>query len=796
MSKSTDSGLQGGFVLGPWRVEPARNVIFQEGIEKRLENRVMQTLVYLAEHEDEVVTREQFFDTVWQGLVVNEEALSRAISLLRTALGDKAQRPSFIQTIPGVGYRLIAKVALPGRQTEAEGDVAQASKLTSQQRDRGAGSMVRLKAGSKFRNIALGLAVVVTLSILGKFVLTPGVDDPGSVPPPNPDSVTGSAEANIGNSVAVLPFVNLSSDPEQEHFADGMTEELLNILAGVPKLRVTARTSSFFFKGKDMPITRIGEMLNVGHVLEGSVRRSGSKVRITAQLIEARTDRHLWSQTYNREMEDIFAIQDEVAAAIANELTDSLDGLERRPVSRAGSLRAYESYRNGRLHWSRRTVDGLHEAIDLFEQTIQHDPGFAPAYAAIADSWMLLVTYGDVHIMKGGEIAEAMVNKALELDPDCAEAYAALGLSRLIFGRKEEAEFALRRAIELDDGYIPAYLWMSNLLSDLGRIPEAATVLVEATTRDPLNELLAVNFANNLQARGDNEAATESLQTLIRFQPGNAGLLSALSGINLASGQLVDAWKHARQAYEIEPENVVIINNMGRALVELGEFEEAERVWLEGIALNRKSIELKIQLLTMYLMQGKVMESEDLMYRIFGDDVESLPEGFQRTYHYFMGLLKGTQHDYAATRDHFERVIDPIVDQLYDRNQIFVLTTASLINRALGQTTIAENQLQQAERVVGHARVDGIANADIYFAASSILAMRGDHTRALQSLEQAYEKGFRQNWILEWDGRFDSLREESGFIALRQVLADDIEGAWLEVQKILNNEQRQESGPL
>lgn len=793
-SGSRSSELESGFTLGPWRVEPSRNAIFQGDNEKHLENRLMQTLVFLAEHPGQVISREQFFDVVWQGLVVNEEALSRAISLLRTALADNAQKPKFIQTIPGVGYRLIAEPELDQKQeagastTNDTGEDFVRDIPQEKVADPGQSNFLNK---SKRLNHAIMATLILVFGFLAvdRFVLGPARDASNVESAREQGRSQGLVESFTDNSVAVLPFVNMSSDPEQEFFADGMTEELLNMLASVPKLRVTARTSSFFFKGKSMPVSQIAEILNVKHILEGSVRRSGDKVRITAQLVEAESDRHLWSQTYDRDLDDIFTIQDEVAAAIVEALTDSFEDLKMNPVSRSDSLVAFEAYRTGRLRWWRRSVSEIHEAIDLFKQAIEYDPGFAPAYAALADSWMLLVTYGDMHIVEGSELAEPMIEKALELDPESAEAYAALGLSRLIVGRKEEAEAALRLAIAFDDAYIPAYVWMSALLSDLGRAPEEGSILLRAMAMDPLNEMLAINYADNLQTRGDNEGAIRTLESLLRLQSEHVGLLSALSGVMLKSGKLVEAWEAAQRAYDLQPENVVVIIAMATAWMELGEFGEAEKVWLAGIEQNRKSVELKVQYLSMLLIEHRAEDAQQLMGRLFPADVTTLPEGFQRTYHFFMGLLSAVRGEFPSTRDHFELVIDPVVDQLFDRDQIFVLTTASLINTHLGEADNAEEQLSSAERVVGHARVDGIDNKDIYYSASCLFALRGDKERALQTLQQAYDKGFRQDWKLERDGRIDILREESAFLEIREQIKDDIDQARSEVWSLVELER-------
>jgi len=749
------------FRIGPWRVQPARNVISRDGQEKRLENRVMQTLVFLARHPGEAISRERFFSEVWQGLVVNEEALSRVISLLRSALEDSAQDPRFIQTIPGVGYRLIAEVA--------EGDG------TSRDEPRAAAAIAR--AGHR-RRITWGLAAAALLLCVAGWYL--GTRQANRGPTAAAPEQAAPAEPN---SLAVLPFVNMSPDPGQEYIADGMTEELLNMLANVPGLRVTARTSSFFFKGKNLPVREIADILNVRHILEGSIRRSGGKVRITAQLVEAQSDRHLWSKTYDRDEADLFAIQDDVAAAIVQALTHSLEAANAAKSPRSASLAAFEAFRTGRLLWWRRTPADFQAAIGYFEKSVKLDPGFAPAYAALADTWMLLVMHGNVHIVKGEELAEGYINQALQLDPSSAEAYAARGLSRLIVGRKSEAEVDLRQALDLNPRYIPAYLWLGVLLGDLGRVAEQNEVLSAAIAMDPLNEMLAVYYAENLRTRGDAQGARDSLGSLLRLEPNHPRLLVALSEALLSGGDLVNAVEIAQKDLRLHPDNVFVINQMGQAWTALGDFDRADAVWREGRRRNPNSVELKVAYLGMLIAGGRVDEAHDLMGHLFPEDISTLQKGYQRTYHHFQGLLCYLEADLACTRDEFEQVIDRDERQLYDRDQVFVLTMASLINAKLGQGDAAEQELQQAERAMGHARVNGVDDADFYYNASSILVMRGDLARALDSLQKAYDKGFRRQWLLDQDPRLDPLRDKPEFQAIRDRIANDLAEAR---SKILN----------
>ena len=531
------------------------------------------------------------------------------------------------------------------------------------------------------------LVVALGYFALDKFSVNSRPEETGAETVQEQDRNQTAAGKQNNNSVAVLPFVNMSSDPEQEFFADGMTEEVLNLLAGITNLRVPARTSSFFFKDKDLPVSNIAQILNVQHVLEGSVRKSGDRVRITAQLIEAGSDRHVWSETYDRELADVFEIQDEVASAIATALVDSFEGLNLDPVSRTDSLAAYEAYRTGRLLWWRRSPEDLQAAIDLFSKAVEYDPGFAPAYAAIADSWVLLVLYGKVQILDGVENARPMIEKALELDAD---------------------------------------------------------------------------------------GARELVRGLLRMQPNSPTLLVDLSELELKSGNLAEAWNTAKRAYDQAPENTVVVIAMAKAWIALGAAREAEEVLVTGKAWAPRNVNIKLEYLPLLMALGRTQDAENLIKNMFPEDISWIPAANQRTYHYQVGLLNLFKGDLALAREHLEQALNPDETQLYDDNQITTLTLVSMLSMALGDTDLAEQRLLTAERVVGHARVNGIENSDIYYSVACIFALRGENQRALQALQQAYNKGWRNLWLLENDGRLESIRGEPSLQTLREQLTRDL----------------------
>lgn len=271
----------------------------------------------------------------------------------------------------------------------------------------------------------------------------------------------------VRSSIAVLPFVNMSSDPEQEYFSDGISEEILNVLAQIPDLHVTSRSSAFQFRGNDIHIPTVASKLGVANILEGSVRKSGTRIKITAQLIEATTDRHLWSDTYERELTNIFAIQEEISQAIVDALHVHLD-LEQPTLLQVPEtdVEAYRLYLLGRHNFEQRKKETLYKAVGFFEQAIAIDPDYAPSWVGKADAWMLLLDsqYGDLSQAESNALAKPLIERALQLDPGLADAHASQGLLLQNSQQFELSRKAFDRAIELNPNLARAWQWRSGLL--------------------------------------------------------------------------------------------------------------------------------------------------------------------------------------------------------------------------------------------------------------------------------------------------------------------------------------------
>lgn len=586
------------------------------------------------------------------------------------------------------------------------------------------------------------------------------------------------------NSIAVLPFSDLSADADQAYFADGITEEILNLLTQVDGLHVAARTSSFSFRDAQKDISEIGRLLNVSWVLEGSVRTSGNRVRLTAQLINVDNGFHQWSKNYDREMSDIFAIQDEVASEIATALVDSFEGLEVAPGGRADNLAAAEAYRTGRLMWWRRTPEDLQKAAEHFAEALQHDPTFAPAYAALADTWLLLSLYGNLGTMEAIEKANPMIEKALAMDPTSAEAFAALGLARSHLEQNDAAESALRHAIQLNPNYVPAHLWLSTTLEAQGRYPEQQLVLEQAMELDPLNELLAVNFASNLSIRGEWERAREMLTDLIAFRPDSTTMLRSLAAHEMIHGNLVEGFRLAFRSHSLQPDDPSDISALAQAWLSLGAYDDAEKLLADGMEQHPNNAQLQNIYWQTLLAAGRHEEAKSLIEQSRREAGPDMPEFMARNFDAQLGLLTFREGNIGAAAEYFASALDAGETGKYDGFQILVLTMAAAAYELQGKSEEAARLLEEVQRDVRRARVNGVDNPDINYTEAVVLAMTDEPEAAVAKLREAYDSGFRMAWLLEIDPRLDAIRGRPGFVALAHQIDQDLETALHEVRSL------------
>ena len=405
----------------------------------------------------------------------------------------------------------------------------------------------------------------------------------GNFESPGPAAATKTSTARAaasnwpGQSVAVLPFVNMSSDRENEFLSDGITEDLITAFSRLPGLRVPARTSSFAFKGKQEDVRAIGEKLRVRHVLEGSLRKAGNRLRITAQLIDVASGFHLWSERYDREMEDVFAIQDEMTRSIVSALELRLGASADTPLVKAptGSIEAYHLYLKGRECWNRRGA-GLLQAVHYFELALLQDPNYALAYPGLADAYSLLGFYGYSAPAEFGPKMRRAIQRGLELDPKLAEIHVSDGWMKSCFDWDfAAAESAYQRAVELNPNYALAFLWRAGNLSWLGRVDEAIAQCRRGVEIDPLSPNAHAQLAWHLNFARRHDEAIAELRKALALDANFGVALWVLGYSFVAQSRFDEAIATLEQAAKISGRPAWVVGMLASAYAKSGRSEPA-----------------------------------------------------------------------------------------------------------------------------------------------------------------------------------------------------------------------------
>jgi TolB-like protein/DNA-binding winged helix-turn-helix (wHTH) protein/Flp pilus assembly protein TadD len=454
-------------------LEPHTGELRRHGLRVKLRGQPIEVLTLLLEHPGEAVSREELQKRLWPAdtYVDFEHSLNAAMKRLRAALGDSADAPRFIETLAGRGYRFIAPVSRPAEE------IPQALPVTAPDRKPDQKSTRR-------RHLALpaaGIVGFVSLALIGMNL------------PSIRDTLGSRGYSGPIRSLAVLPLANLSGNSDQDYFVDGMTDALRQDLEGISSLRVISRTSSMRYRLSGKPLPDIARELHVEAVVDGSVLRSGDRVRINVELVHAGMDRHLWSNSYEGDLRDVFFLQAEVARKIADDVRVTLTPHDRARLARvrASNPDAYLAYSKGRFFWNKRNEQDLRKAIGFFQQAVDKDPAYALAYDGLADCWLPLGWYGFLSPSETFPYAKAAITRALRLDDSLAEAHASLAFVNLYYDRDwVGAEREFRRAIDLNPNYANGHHWYAEFLSLVGRHTEAIAESQRARELDPLSNII------------------------------------------------------------------------------------------------------------------------------------------------------------------------------------------------------------------------------------------------------------------------------------------------------------------
>lgn len=453
------------FGFGEFELNLVQGKLLRNGEQIPLRHKAFSVLAMLVARQGELVHREQLMEAVWGGTVVTENSITQCLKEIRQALGDDDL--TMIRTVPRVGYVFEAPVSV--LEDHADGHAEPPAR-----------SATRLQGWV----IAAALAV----ALLGWFAYEKFM--PGQAGDGDQQQLTANESSRALSagtpSVAVLPFVDMSPDPGQEYFSDGLTEEMISLLAQVPGLSVISRTSAFSFKDSPLQIPAIATQLRAEYVVEGSVRMSGDSVRITVQLIDGKTDLHVWSQTYERPLEEIFAIQEEIAISVVEELQVKVLGAF--PSLQPIAPEAYTLYLRARHFQRAGTEPDLLGALEAYQQVLAIEPDYAPAWVGISHVHTLRARAGAIPIEEGSRRARAAINQALTLDPELAPAWASLAyLERTFSWDWDAANAAINKALSLDPGNAEVLGAAASLASTLGRNQESISLFEKAVTLDPLD---------------------------------------------------------------------------------------------------------------------------------------------------------------------------------------------------------------------------------------------------------------------------------------------------------------------
>lgn len=706
------------FKVGDWLVEPDLDRISRGSERRSLRPKVMDLLVYLAHKHGQVVSGDELLDHLWPDTVVTGGSVYQCVGELREAFARDGDDRVYVDTIPKKGYRL--RVSVTGIGDEGEDGRFEKRPM---------------------RRLALIAAFV------GFAGLVPWVWNRIVVEAPMTETYRPS--------IAVLAFDGMDDDSGSDYFSDGLSEDLLNLLARIPELRVISKSSSFSFKGKNVAIPHIAEQLNVDLVLEGSVRREGTRVRITVQLVEVSSDTHLWSESYDRTIDDVFYIQHEVSNAIVAALKSEL-GLQiasaPRPVAQT-TPEARDAYLRGRHLVGQRSAATLENAVQEFRTAISFDPEFAPAYAELAIATLLLSrgNYGDLPESDAIGLAEPVAARALELDPELPEVHLSSSLVELMKGRYDESLPHLQRAIELSPSNALAYSWLGSAYDRLGRYKEYFEATKIALSLDPLSQPTLVNHIQNLIDRSEFAEAERELDKLASVSPRAAasmrGMLTSVGG-NWAEGAIARL-----DALKIDPGSMQVRLILSWQFAYLGLEDEA-------LSVSHYYYPEPLSFL------GKPAAALEKAEEIYAQDPDSL---FARR---DLALALAGAGEYSRARPLLEEIWEQSGAQvnrsgLVTRSGLPTLVAIALIAARLDDDAKINDLLSAMEDNIRRTREAGLTlttdRLSVDFEEGFVAYVSGERDRSLELISRAAEDGYI---IAPEDAYFDLFRDEPVFVEI------------------------------
>jgi TolB-like protein/Tfp pilus assembly protein PilF len=619
-----------------------------------------------------------------------------------------------------------------------------------------------------------------------KFVLDPKRDAAIAVAASLSASPSTPIEAEVDSfdnkSIAILPFQNRSANEENAaFFSDGVHDELLTNLSKIKALKVISHTSVMEYRDTTKNLRQVGEELGVANILEGGVQRAGDRVRINVQLIDAKTDEYLWADIFDRQLTatNIFMIQSEIATAIADALQASLLPIEQKRLETipTENLAALEAYFLGKQALARRTGAALMEAINYFKKAIELDPGFVLAYVGHADSYILQVDNGNLNPKKALELAVPLIEKALELDDQTAEAYATLALSATYLKDYDAANAAFQRALEIDPNYVSTHHWYSNFLRDYGFYDAGMKEIEKAIRLDPLSAVLQVNLGTVLFELGRPEEALAQFKKTIEMDVDFPLPYWCIAGIYWTYfGQLDEALIWFKEALERNPGNARITALIGLVYLDLGAEAEAEHWINTALGLQPGGIFSNWAKELLLLSQGESTEATDYASKVLQQKPGwAISLADLRNQDLLMGLATDAS---ARYKKHFPMLFEDD-DPRIDRSSVDAAINLGLVMTSLGRPARAQLLLDRSLDYVESTSMPRLHWYPVAYGISrqvQIYALQGKTQKALEVLRQAIDNNWRGLWWywLEHDTNLDSIRDEPAFQAMVEEIKLDM----------------------
>jgi TolB-like protein/DNA-binding winged helix-turn-helix (wHTH) protein len=569
--------------FGVFELDLRASELRKKGVKVKLQDQPCQILAMLLEHPGEIVSREDLRNRLWQRdtFVDFDHSLNTAIMRLREVLGDSSENPIFIETLSRRGYRFIAPVEeiaaanglierLPGPHSAPHFAVSETATVAPQdeQSANRAPHYVQISTRALAGAALLTATIALVSLLILRYIRKPSVS---------------SANSEQIKSLVVLPLEDLSGEKNQDYFADGMTDELIASLAKIRQLRVTSRTSAMAYKGTHKPLSEIARDLHVDAVVEGTVLRAGNRVRITAELVQVSTDRHLWAETYESELGNVLTLQSQVASAIVNEIRINLTPEEQKRLAtpRVVNAQAYEDYLKGRYYWNKRSEEGLTKAVEYYQRAADKDPQYALAYAGLADCYDLLgsTIIGAIPSTDAAPKAKAAALKALAIDPSLVDAEITLASIKLNYDWDwQGAESSFKHTIELHPDQATAHQRYSLYLTAMGRSQESLAEIKRAHDLDPLSLSINFSLAWRLYLARQYDQAIQQSRSTIDLDPNFVLAHLVLGQTYEQKGQFEMAIAELKKAASISPNSPLMLGALGHAYAVASDTADAEKL--------------------------------------------------------------------------------------------------------------------------------------------------------------------------------------------------------------------------